>query len=270
MDKQKLQDFYCKVNSRLTDEFNLGAIGKDYLTKLYDMDKYVVGCVNLFKVFPPVKYEGSVVKDDLVVDAFLECLEAEGISTSKDYETYQSLLKERAFQYVQDIANMEGDVFTPFRKSILNMARGIYYDNIKYFAIKEGLPEEVEDAFITQLDDIKVAGFVDINGKDDFSVEGLKAGLHNLHQDVEIQADILSDLSLIMSNSRPVETQKIEWFDNKLEENFAMEEFIFSDGGFETKWIECEAVRVRAVYENVTNVVASTILKSKLAAPSLS
>jgi len=269
MDKQKLQDLYCAANSKLTSVFNLGAIGKEYVEKLYKSDKNVIGFVDLVKVFPPITYEGSPVKDDPVAELVKESLENSGITVANDFDEYDALLKGRIVKYVQDIANMEGDVFTPFRKSILNMARSIYYDNVKYFAIKAGLPEEIEEEFISQLDDAKNNGFIDIHGAEDLSVEGLKAELHNVTQDVQTADDILEQLSLLMANSRFVESQKIEWFDKKLEDNFDMEDFIFGDGGFEVEWVDCEEVRVKKMYENATNVVAASVVKSMPASPAL-
>lgn len=265
MNRSKLKELYCKSNSRLTDKFNLG-LGREYLDKLYDFNSNIVSCYQQFGVFPPIIFEGSEFKDDPVAEIFSEALKArDGVATDSS-ESYSEEISKKLQEHSSNVLTIDSDEDVPtiFRKSIINLTRELYYNNIIYLSLKEGLPQREEVRFIKEVEEIKQAGFVDIYSDASFTHDAYLAANSNLIQDVNTAQDILNARVSDNGGRGKVSEEKIKFADKLLEESREIANYVLGGKSFASEWFSYEDHRLGVIGRDAKNIV-----KKKIKVPAL-
>lgn len=259
MNKEKLQDLYCAANATLTETFNIGSLAKEPLQKKYNLDGSIMGCLQQFKVYPPVADENGEI--DECAEIAIEMLEAQGFAVTNSAEEYDAALTKGFQRHAKEVLMGEGDadVYTIFRKSVLNLTRELFYDNVMLLAAKAGLPSLEERRFIEEVEETKRNGLLDIYGVEELSHAGYQAAHSNLIQDVNVAEDVLGERLSLCGGPEPVSEERIKLVDERLAENREMADYILGDSDFGAQWaLHFEAHRLDKIYEQAKDLVEIT------------
>ena len=220
-------ELYRIVNSKLSGEVKLGAIGDDCINKTYGSDENILGCLEVFGVLPPIPEEEPLEKDSLS-QLFLNAVAKQGIIVTKSPREYKDVLMNIAEKYKIP----EKLFINSYLKAQLNILRHCHYEQLKYQVALQSLPENIEEQLFYDMDVRKNLGMLPIYDNSELGVKVTFDTHKRLSEEIKLlQAGINRVLNIAKSADiikREMSEEEHTLIEQKLKENEKIISFVLS------------------------------------------